>query len=74
MARKSKNTIRVQQVKSGIGYHRYQREVLRGMGFRRLNQIVELPDNDASWGMIKKIPHLVKVLQPHAGGDKEKKS
>lgn len=62
-AKKKEATIRVQQVKSGIGYNRHQREVLKGMGFRRLHQIVELPDNEASRGMIKKVPHLVRVLE-----------
>ena len=73
MARKGKvGTVRVQQYKSAIGYNRYQREVLRGMGFRRLNQIVELPDNDATRGMVKKIPHLVRVLPPESERGKEK--
>ena len=78
MAVKKKATIRVQQVKSGIGYSRYQSEVLKGMGLRRMHQIVELPDNEASWGMVKKVPHLVRVLEPEdasksGGGGKEKK-
>ena len=61
-AGKKVETIRVQQVKSAIGYNRKQREVLKGMGFRRMHQIVELPDNDATRGMIHKIRHLVKVV------------
>ena len=45
---------------------------------RKLHQIVELPDNEASWGMVKKVPHLVRVLEPEdasksGGGGKEKK-
>lgn len=82
MAGKKKAAIRVQQVKSGIGYSRRQSEVLKGMGLRRMHQIVELPDNEASWGMVRKVPHLVRVLEPeNAGrgeggggsGEKEKK-
>lgn len=61
-AKKKVETIRVQQVKSGIGYNRKQREVLKGMGFRRLHQIVELPDNNSTRGMVAKIKHLVRVL------------
>ncbi len=72
MAKKKTTVIRVQQVKSGIGYNRRQREVLKGMGFRRMHQIVELPDNEASWGMVKKVPHLVRVIEPESGKDKEK--
>ncbi len=78
MARKKRATIHVQQVKSGIGYSRRQSEVLKGMGLRRMHQIVELPDNEASWGMVRKVPHLVRVLEPEdaggsASGEKEKK-
>jgi large subunit ribosomal protein L30 len=65
--KKKKAVIRVQQIKSGIGYNRRQREVLKGMGIRRMHQIVELPDNDASWGMIRKVPHLVRVLEAESG-------
>ena len=65
MAKKSTGTIRVQQVKSAIGYDKKQREVLKGMGIRRMLQIVELPDNDATRGMVAKIPHLVRVLDPN---------
>ena len=72
-AGKKVKTIRVQQYKSAIGYNRVQREVLKGMGIRRMQQIVELPDNDASWGMIKKVPHLVRVLEPESGKGEESK-
>jgi len=71
--RKKTGTVRVQQVKSVIGFNRHQREVLRGMGIRRMHQIVELPDNEATRGMIAKIPHLVRVLETPEGG-KESKS
>ena len=64
MATRKTGTIRVQQIKSPIGYNKRQREVLKGMGLRRMHQIVELPDNEASRGMISKIPHLVRVLTP----------
>ena len=61
-AKKKTNTIRVQQIKSAIGYNKKQREVLKGMGIRKMQQIVELPDNDASRGMVFKVRHLVRVL------------
>jgi large subunit ribosomal protein L30 len=62
-ATKKDKVIRVQQVRSPIGFDRKQREVLKGMGLRRIRQIVELPDNDASRGMIAKVPHLVQVVE-----------
>ena len=53
--------IKVRWVKSQIGYGRRQRATLRGLGFRRLNQTVELEDTPAVRGMITKVIHLVAV-------------
>jgi len=51
--------IRVQQVRSAIGYDRRQRATLRGLGLRRLNHTVEVEDTPAVRGMIVKVAHLV---------------
>ncbi len=59
MARK--NTIRIRQIKSGIGYSKDQKATLRGLGFRRLNQVVELEDTPAVRGMVNKVRHLVRI-------------
>jgi len=56
-----KNRIRIRQVKSGIGYAKDQKATLRGLGFRRLNQVVELEDTPAVRGMINKVTHLVRI-------------
>ena len=53
--------IQVRWVKSQIGYDRSQRATLRGLGFRRLNQSVEVEDTPAVRGMIFKVRHLVVV-------------
>ena len=53
--------IRVKQVRSGVGGTDRQRETLRGLGFRRLYQVVELEDTPAVRGMITAIAHLVRV-------------
>jgi large subunit ribosomal protein L30 len=53
--------IRVRWVKSQIGYDRRQRATLRGLGFRRLNQSVEVQDTPSIRGMIFKVRHLVVV-------------
>ncbi len=53
--------VRVRQVRSEIGYDRRQRATLRGLGLRRLHQVVELPDTPAVRGMIDKVIHLVVV-------------
>jgi len=55
--------LKVQQVRSGIGRPRNQREVLRSLGLRRMWHVVERQDTPAVRGMIAKIPHLVKVVE-----------
>ena len=55
--------IRLKQVKSAIGYDRRQRATLRGLGIRRLHQVVEVEDTPAVRGMINKVTHLVSVLE-----------
>jgi large subunit ribosomal protein L30 len=53
--------IRVKQVKSGVGGTDRQRSTLRGLGFRKLYQTVELEDSPSVRGMITAIAHLVRV-------------
>ena len=53
--------IRVTQVRSAIGFDRRQRATLRGLGFRRMGQTVEVVDTPAVRGMIRKVSHLLKV-------------
>lgn len=55
--------IRIKQVRSAIGYQQRQRATLRGLGVRRLHQIVEVEDTPAIRGMINKVSHLVQVLE-----------
>ena len=56
-------TIKVKQVKSAIGYDRRQRATLRGLGIRRLHQVVEVEDTPAVRGMINKVIHLVVMVE-----------
>jgi len=56
-------TVKIQQVKSEIGYDRRQRATLRGLGLRKIRQIRELEDTPAVRGMINKVRHLVVVLE-----------
>jgi large subunit ribosomal protein L30 len=53
--------ISVRWVKSQIGYDDRQRATLRGLGFRRMNQRVQVEDTPAVRGMIFKVRHLVVV-------------
>lgn len=58
-----KQKLRVQQVKSVIGYDRRQRATVRGLGLRRIRHVVEVEDTPAVRGMINKVSHLVVVLE-----------
>lgn len=59
----SKTTIVIEQYRSGIGFSARQKRTLRALGFRKLNQRVERPDNAAVRGMVAKICHLVRIVE-----------
>jgi large subunit ribosomal protein L30 len=47
--------------RSAIGFDKKQKQVVEGLGLRRVNHAVELPDTPATRGMILKVRHLVEV-------------
>ena len=53
--------LRIQLVRSVIGRPQKQREVVKGLGLRRMNSQVVRKDCPEIRGMINKIPHLVTV-------------
>ena len=55
-------TVKIKQIGSVIGCPDGQRATVRGLGLRRMHQVVELQDTPMVRGMIKKIPHLVAVV------------
>ena len=61
LERKAGSKLRVTWVRSRIGCDQRQRSTLKGLGFRRLNQTVEVPDAPEVRGMIAKVSHLVRV-------------
>ena len=54
-------TLKITLKKSAIGFDKKQKQVVEGLGLRRLNHTVELPDTPATRGMILKVRHLVEV-------------
>ena len=62
MTKTKKQTLKITQVKSRIGYKKKAKATLDAMGLKKMNQTVELPDNPAIRGMIKKIEYLIKVV------------
>ena len=61
MAKAKKQMLKITQVKSRIGYKKKAKATLDAMGLKKMNHTVELPDNPAIRGMIKKIEYLIKV-------------
>ena len=55
--------IRVKWKKSAIGKPAYQRETLKGLGFRRLYQTLTVPDRPEIRGMIQRVSHLLEVME-----------
>ncbi len=53
--------IRATYRKSASGYDPQIRATVASLGFRRLNQVRELPDNEAIRGMLRKVSFLVAV-------------
>jgi large subunit ribosomal protein L30 len=62
-AAKAAGTVRIKMIGSVIGCPEEQRATVRGLGLRRLQQVVEREDTPMVRGMIKKIPHLVAVVE-----------
>lgn len=55
--------IQVKLIKSVITQKPDQRKTVRALGLTKLNQTRTLPDNDSVRGMLKKVQHLVEVIQ-----------
>lgn len=62
MKKQGQDKLLLKWVRSGIGFPRKQKEMVRSLGLRRLNQVVECPDNAQTRGLVASIPHLVTVV------------
>jgi large subunit ribosomal protein L30 len=55
-------TIKIKQIKSKIGYPVDQKRTLEALGLRKIGQEVEKEDTPAIRGMIRKVHHLVTII------------
>ena len=60
---KGAGRLRIRMIGSVIGCPRKQRATVRGLGLRRLHQVVEREDTPAVRGMVKKVPHLAEIVE-----------
>ncbi len=53
--------LKITLTKSLIGQKPKAKATIAAMGLKKINQSVELPDNNATKGMIQRVRHMVKV-------------
>ena len=58
---KSKNILRITQVKSKIGYKPKAKATLAALGLKKIQQVVEHQDSPQIRGMINNISYLLRV-------------
>ena len=54
--------IKIQYYRSVIAFPKTQKEIVRGLGLRKLNQVVERPDTPSMRGAVAKVPHLLRIV------------
>ncbi|MBL0329915.1 MAG: 50S ribosomal protein L30 [Bacteroidetes bacterium] len=56
-------TIKIKQVKSGIGQTVRQKRTLRALGFIKMHQTIEKEATPQVMGMVNKVAHLITVIK-----------
>ena len=56
-------TRKIKQVKSRIGAPKTLKLTLDALGLTKMNKVVERPDNASIRGMVKKVQHLVAIVE-----------
>ena len=59
----SQGTIRIEYYRSFIASPKPHKAIVRSLGLRKLNQVVERPDNDSMRGAVAKVPHLIRIKE-----------
>lgn len=62
MAKDKGGKLKIKWVRSWIGCTEKQRAAVRGLGLRRLGQVVERKDTPNVRGQVNRIPHLVQIV------------
>ncbi|WP_300938023.1 50S ribosomal protein L30 [Duncaniella muris] len=55
--------IKIKQIKSRIGAPKVQKLTLDALGLRKMNHVVVKEDNPSIRGMVKRVHHLVEVVE-----------
>ena len=59
----SQGKIRIQYYRSFIAAPKTHKSIVRGLGLRKLHQVVERPDNASMRGAVAKVPHLLRIVE-----------
>jgi large subunit ribosomal protein L30 len=54
-------TVKIKQVRSTIKKPQRQKDIMKALGLRKINQVVEHEDSPSLRGMISRIEHLVEI-------------
>jgi large subunit ribosomal protein L30 len=55
--------IRIEYYRSFIASPKTHKTIVRSLGLRKLNQVVERPDTDSMRGAVAKVPHLLRIVE-----------
>ena len=55
--------IKIKLIGSPIGRVEGQKRIVRSLGLKKMNQVVERPDSPSFRGMVKKVPHLLRIVE-----------
>ena len=56
-------TIKIQWYRSTIATPKAHKQIVRSLGLTKLNQVVERPDTPSMRGAVKKVPHLLRIIE-----------
>jgi large subunit ribosomal protein L30 len=56
-------TIKIKLIRSVICTPLKHKSIVRSLGLRKVNQVVEKPDTPAFRGFARKIPHLLAIVE-----------
>ena len=59
----AKATIKIKLIGSPICCPEKQKKVVRALGLKKMNRVVERPDTPEFRGMVAKIPHLLAIVK-----------
>jgi large subunit ribosomal protein L30 len=55
--------MKIKLIRSTIGQNARVRETVKSLGFKRLQQVREVKDHPSVLGMVKKVQHMVQIIE-----------